>query len=96
MDSQQSSASAAVDPDRISIQYCEKGGANPQRDAVVVVRRLRYFDLRCYIILYSVIFSFPSLQVPNEDDETGKCVTFSIKNEDHTLGNILRHIIMQK
>lgn len=38
MDSQQSSATAAVDPDRISIQYFEKGGANPQRDPIVVVR----------------------------------------------------------
>lgn len=70
MDSQQSSATASVDPDRISIQYFEKGGANPQRDPIVIV--------------------------PTEDDESGKCVTFSIKNEDHTLGNILRHIIMQK
>lgn len=37
MDPQQSSATAAVDPDRISIQYFEKGGANPQRDPVVIV-----------------------------------------------------------
>ena len=37
MDTQQSSATASVDPDRISIQYFEKGGANPQRDPIVVV-----------------------------------------------------------
>lgn len=37
MDPQQSSATAAVDPDRISIQYFEKGGANPQRDPIVIV-----------------------------------------------------------
>ena len=40
MDPQQSSSTAAVDPDRINIQYFEKGGANPQRDPIVVVRRL--------------------------------------------------------
>lgn len=38
MDPQQSSSTAAVDPDRVSIQYFEKGGANPQRDPVVVVK----------------------------------------------------------
>jgi hypothetical protein len=37
MDPQQSSATASVDPDRISIQYFEKGGANPQRDPIIVV-----------------------------------------------------------
>lgn len=38
MDPQQSSSTAAVDPDRVSIQYFEKGGANPQRDPIVVVK----------------------------------------------------------
>ena len=37
MDTQQSSATSAVDPDRISIQYFEKGGANPQRDPIIIV-----------------------------------------------------------
>lgn len=40
MDPQQSSSTAAVDPDRINIQYFEKGGANPQREPIVVVRRI--------------------------------------------------------
>ncbi len=33
----QTSTTAAVDPDRINIQYFEKGGANPQKEAIVTV-----------------------------------------------------------
>lgn len=52
MDPQQSSATAAVDPDRVSIQYFEKGGANPQRDPVVIVilDPEKYFSLNCCIL----------------------------------------------
>jgi len=32
-----SSALAAVDPDRLTIQYFENGGANPQRERIVMV-----------------------------------------------------------
>lgn len=32
-----SSATSAVDPDRQNIQYFEKGGANPQREAIITV-----------------------------------------------------------
>lgn len=65
---QQSSASAAVDPDRLVIQHFEQGGANPQAE--------------------------PIMQVGDADDPRN--ATFSIKNEDHTLGNALRFIIMRK
>lgn len=37
MDLTQSSTTASVDPDRVSIQYFEKGGANPQKDPIVIV-----------------------------------------------------------
>lgn len=33
----QSSTTASVDPDRLNIQYFEKGGANPQKEAIVTV-----------------------------------------------------------
>jgi hypothetical protein len=70
-----SSATQAVDPDRLTIQYFEKGGANPQAEQVVVVEG-----------------------TTNDGAEAGdaRCATFSIKNEDHTIGNALRHIIMKK
>lgn len=69
-----SSATQAVDPDRLTIQYFEKGGANPQVEPVVVV------------------------EGTTNEGEAGdaRCATFSIKNEDHTIGNALRHIIMKK
>lgn len=47
--------------------------------------------------LFSLIFSAClSLQMPtgSEDDET--CATFVLHEEDHTLGNSLRYIIMKK
>ena len=33
----QSSTTASVDPDRLNIQYFEKGGASPQKEAIVTV-----------------------------------------------------------
>lgn len=66
-----SSALAATDPDRLTIQYFENGGANPQQERIALVKG-----------------------ESAEDDQ--RCATFSIKNEDHTLGNALRHIIMRK
>lgn len=33
-----SSAQASVDPDRITIQYFENGGANPQQERIALVR----------------------------------------------------------
>ncbi|PJF19257.1 DNA-directed RNA polymerases I and III subunit RPAC2-like protein [Paramicrosporidium saccamoebae] len=38
------------------------------------------------------------VQVSTADGTTEdkRCATFSIKNEDHTLGNALRHVIMKK
>lgn len=66
-----SSASQAVDPDRLTIQYFENGGANPQTEPVCIVKS----------------------EAATDDN---RCATFSIKNEDHTMGNALRHIIMRK
>ena len=37
MDPQQSSSTAVVGSDRVNIQYFEKGGANPQRDPIIIV-----------------------------------------------------------
>jgi hypothetical protein len=34
---EQSSAAAAVDPDRLTIQYFENGGANPQKEEISIV-----------------------------------------------------------
>lgn len=34
---EQSSATAAVDPDRQTIQYFENGGANPMKDSIEIV-----------------------------------------------------------
>lgn len=34
---EQSSATASVDPDRLTIQYFEQGGANPQKEEIAIV-----------------------------------------------------------
>lgn len=34
---EQSSTTAAVDPDRLTIQYFEQGGANPQKEDITLV-----------------------------------------------------------
>lgn len=57
MDPQQSSSTAAVDPDRVSIQYFEKGGANPQRDPVVVVKTDRKGRLELEFYFYFFVGS---------------------------------------
>ena len=48
MDPQQSSATASADPDLVSIQYFEKGGANPQKEPIVVVILYRSFPFISY------------------------------------------------
>lgn len=68
---EQSSASAAIDPDRQTIKYFEDGGANPMKEDIELIRQ------------------------DEGVSEDKRCATFAIKNEDHTLGNALRHIIMQ-
>lgn len=67
-----SSATQAVDPDRLTIQYFENGGSNPQAERVVLV------------------------EGDASSSADARCATFAIKNEDHTIGNALRHIIMKK
>lgn len=71
---EQSSALQATDPDRLTIQYFQDGGSNPQKERIALVKT--------------------EGAAGSEDDK--RCATFSIKNEDHTLGNALRHIIMRK
>ena len=44
----QSSSTAAIDPDRINIQYFEKGGANPQREPIVVVNSYFYVQVNSF------------------------------------------------
>lgn len=69
---EQSSATAAVDPDRLTVHYFENGGANPQKEEISIV------------------------STAEGAAEDKRCATFSIRNEDHTLGNALRHVIMKK
>ena len=39
---------------------------------------------------------FLPFQLPLDNVEDGSCMTFVMKDEDHTLGNALRYMLMKK
>ena len=85
---EQSSAAAAVDPDRLTIRYFENGGAHPQLEDIAIVRAGRGGA-------HTKRDGWDQVAGEAASDDK-RCATFSIKHEDHTLGNALRHIIIRK
>lgn len=82
MEQSTSSATASVDPDRVTLKYFENGCSNEPQQKVSMVR---------YFIKF-----FKYFQNADSEEVDPNCVTFTFRDENHTLGNILRQIIMTK
>ena len=63
-------------------------------NSIEIVRCYRAYVSRCSLATSLAAFGSLSVQISDPNDPT--CATFIITDEDHTLGNILRHFLMRK